>query len=103
MPCRSLSITLFRFVAFPVSAQTSSSVPATTQNYNIEAQSLDQALMELGTISRIDIIYENGVVDRKSSTAVSGASTVHAAIRSEERRVGIECVRTCRSRWSPYH
>src|SRR3546814_16667047 len=25
------------------------------------------------------------------------------AARSEERRVGKECVRTCRSRWSPYH
>src|SRR3546814_11851227 len=24
-------------------------------------------------------------------------------IRSEESRVGKECVRTCRSRWSPYH
>src|SRR3546814_9133504 len=26
-----------------------------------------------------------------------------AAQRSEERRVGKECVSTCRSRWSPYH
>src|SRR3546814_7825408 len=26
-----------------------------------------------------------------------------AAVRSEERRVGKECVSTCRSRWSPYH
>src|SRR3546814_17196914 len=25
------------------------------------------------------------------------------AMRSEERRVGKECVSTCRSRWSPYH
>src|SRR3546814_14355682 len=25
------------------------------------------------------------------------------ALRSEERRVGKECVSTCRSRWSPYH
>src|SRR3546814_15315671 len=25
------------------------------------------------------------------------------AWRSEERRVGKECVSTCRSRWSPYH
>src|SRR3546814_12556041 len=25
------------------------------------------------------------------------------AYRSEERRVGKECVSTCRSRWSPYH
>ena len=23
--------------------------------------------------------------------------------RSEERRVGKECLRLCRSRWSPYH
>src|SRR3546814_17774683 len=28
---------------------------------------------------------------------------VTEAGRSEERRVGKECVRTCRSRWSPYH
>src|SRR3546814_3104168 len=28
--------------------------------------------------------------------------TLHPA-RSEERRVGKECVSTCRSRWSPYH
>src|SRR3546814_13865041 len=26
-----------------------------------------------------------------------------ARTRSEERRVGKECVSTCRSRWSPYH
>src|SRR3546814_11604625 len=27
----------------------------------------------------------------------------HRALRSEERRVGKECVSTCRSRWPPYH
>src|SRR3546814_11365637 len=27
----------------------------------------------------------------------------NVAKRSEERRVGIECVSTCSSRWSPYH
>src|SRR3546814_21031235 len=27
----------------------------------------------------------------------------HSYERSEERRVGKECVSTCRSRWSPYH
>src|SRR3546814_5158776 len=26
-----------------------------------------------------------------------------AQVRSDERRVGNECVSTCRSRWSPYH
>src|SRR3546814_2747255 len=30
-------------------------------------------------------------------------SEPHGADRSEERRVGKECVSTCRSRWSPYH
>src|SRR3546814_7062189 len=29
--------------------------------------------------------------------------TLTAEWRSEERRVGKECVSTCRSRWSPYH
>ena len=28
---------------------------------------------------------------------------VGIAMRSEERRVGKECLRLCRSRWSPYH
>ena len=30
-------------------------------------------------------------------------SGVCGAARSEERRVGKECLRLCRSRWSPYH
>src|SRR3546814_5298966 len=35
--------------------------------------------------------------------AIWTLSAVHRAERSEERRVGKECVSTCRSRWSPYH
>src|SRR3546814_2396314 len=31
------------------------------------------------------------------------ARTIRERMRSEERRVGKECVSTCRSRWSPYH
>src|SRR3546814_16934894 len=30
-------------------------------------------------------------------------AAVREAVRSEERRVGKECVSTCRSRWSPSH
>src|SRR3546814_7544935 len=34
----------------------------------------------------------------------SAATNLEAMVsRSEERRVGKECVSTCRSRWSPYH
>src|SRR3546814_9459678 len=32
-----------------------------------------------------------------------GMSWYIDGVRSEERRVGKECVSTCRSRWSPYH
>src|SRR3546814_17690825 len=35
--------------------------------------------------------------------AAHGAQRTVADRRSEERRVGKECVSTCRSRWSPYH
>src|SRR3546814_20709310 len=31
------------------------------------------------------------------------AISTDLVFRSEERRVGKECVSTCRSRWSPYH
>ena len=33
----------------------------------------------------------------------NGEHAIIAVERSEERRVGKECVSTCRSRWSPYH
>src|SRR3546814_3495861 len=40
-----------------------------------------------------------------AAMAPSPAATVATtrAASSEERRVGKECVSTCRSRWSPYH
>src|SRR3546814_2931343 len=34
---------------------------------------------------------------------VEGGGREAIITRSEERRVGKECVSTCRSRWSPYH
>ena len=38
-----------------------------------------------------------------AGAAGAGGAGVGAAGRSEERRVGKECLRLCRSRWSPYH
>src|SRR3546814_3772229 len=35
--------------------------------------------------------------------ALASTTAKVAYVRSEERRVGKECVRPCRSRWSPYH
>src|SRR3546814_2930766 len=50
-------------------------------------------------------------IERVRAAIVDAAVTVDIidvgggfpSIRSEERRVGKECVSTCRSRWSPYH
>src|SRR3546814_16694107 len=45
---------------------------------------------------RIEVYGHDRETDHETVT-----STV--PVRSEERRVGKECVSTCRSRWSPYH
>src|SRR3546814_20429117 len=41
----------------------------------------------------------NAMGDTAAMTILTGQQNT----RSEERRVGKECVSTCRSRWSPYH
>src|SRR3546814_11561145 len=41
--------------------------------------------------------------DSRGTQAYNMKLTQRRADRSEERRVGKECVSTCRSRWSPYH
>src|SRR3546814_12237103 len=38
-----------------------------------------------------------------TASGLSRLSEPSSATRSEERRVGKECVSTCRSRWSQYH
>src|SRR3546814_16656646 len=45
---------------------------------------------------------------RRPETTMEGLATLKTPFRphgrrSEERRVGKECVSTCRFRWSPYH
>ena len=42
---------------------------------------------------------KSGHIGRKMAATFASTGTS----RSEERRVGKECVSTCRSRWSPYH
>ena len=37
------------------------------------------------------------------STLLKTLDRMNDLVRSEERRVGKECLRLCRSRWSPYH
>src|SRR3546814_14028261 len=54
---------------------------------------------------RQEYYVERDVLETRSGRDGRHATLAGAAfdIRSEERRVGKECVSTCRSRWSPYH
>src|SRR3546814_17550845 len=49
----------------------------------------------------IGSIDNAGTVEHRKGYDFEG--TVGYAFRSDERRVGQECVCTCRSRWSSYH
>src|SRR3546814_19076680 len=59
-----------------------------------------------GNIARDGCIVKTAGVD-ESILEFTGPANVFesqdAAVRSEERRVGKECVSPFRSRWSPYH
>src|SRR3546814_11944591 len=46
-------------------------------------------------------LYE-GVIDVRGMPVLDAIAIFPEHRRSEERRVGKECVSTCRSRWSPY-
>src|SRR3546814_12303435 len=50
--------------------------------------------------------YDAAAVERNKGRPLTkgelGCYSSHFTIRSAERRVGHECVSTCRSRWSPY-
>src|SRR3546814_15289637 len=42
-------------------------------------------------------------LERMMASFAHFGDSLGPVLRSEERRVGQECVSTCRSRWSPYH
>src|SRR3546814_10241455 len=44
-----------------------------------------------------------GIALGRLESALIMEAMAYGCPRSEERRVGKECVSTCRSRWSPYH
>ena len=46
---------------------------------------------------------EGEAADQAAGDAIAEAAHTAGLVRSEERRVGKECLSQCRSRWSPYH
>src|SRR3546814_17711318 len=58
------------------------------------------ALLVVGTLPLV--IVGGLFMDTVSAHLRDTTVVAWATLRSEERRVGKECVSTCRSRWSPY-
>src|SRR3546814_14701641 len=55
-----------------------------------------------GFSARVGIAANDGAIEDGDAIGIE-ALNAEIERRSEERRVGKECVSTCRSRWSPYH
>ena len=77
---------------------------------NIGSLSFPYALVALKS-KGIDVIlgmnwltkYQANLDCAAKTITVTAPSGDIVKYRSEERRVGKECLRLCRSRWSPYH
>src|SRR3546814_14229635 len=63
-------------------------------------ESLSSAELQ-GLLRRAMAVFNADVEQARGDDPSAGGDD--GAERSEERRVGKECVSTCRSRWSPYH
>src|SRR3546814_18913545 len=66
---------------------------------------VDQALVAKGLVEHLqDPAFDKSDVRIGTDCPLTGVLRARVYLhRSEERRVGKECVSTCRSRWSPYH
>ena len=60
-------------------------------------------IVAFGTSAPELLISVNAVLADKPGIAMGNVVGSNTANRSEERRVGKECLPRCRSRWSPYH
>src|SRR3546814_17455518 len=60
------------------------------------------ALIDTGNETAVARLVANEGADL-TEAALGRVITSYQGSRSEERRVGKECVSTCRSGWSPYH
>src|SRR3546814_16921515 len=63
--------------------------------------SLTFSFSRLARLTRVRQAQSSTTPRRMGNNGQPTISSPHN--RSEERRVGKECVSTCRSRWSPYH
>src|SRR3546814_20321949 len=74
-----------------------------TPGLGIEILINRRAVSDLRHLVVFIVIVESGQIERQFVIKQAVLHSSFEGIRSEERRVGKECVSTCSSRWSPYH
>src|SRR3546814_21110867 len=67
----------------------------------LDQEALTLALSRSAPAERFEELLD--LFDAKIQSMFGDVRPDCLVVRSEERRVGKECVSTCRSRWSPYH
>src|SRR3546814_11812814 len=87
----------------PTSTRTDTLFPYTTL-FRPAEEDADEAVEQVGRRQRdLEPAPDIGPQSHNAGIRNAGIGMPRNSTRSEERRVGKECVSTCRSRWSPYH
>src|SRR3546814_9830089 len=94
------ALCLFFFVIFCFKQKTAYEMRISDWSSDVCSSDLE---MFLGRVRTCGVRRAHTVVEQCVHVAMGVGAAVAARGRSEERRVGKECVSTCRSRWSQYH
>ena len=103
-------ILLAALLSFPAFAQYNATAGTSAPTKAVETISRGTDGVERREITRVPVTKDGfgNAAGSQHDLAVDGAFDGQTVVvmhlyRSEERRVGKECLARCRSRWSPYH
>src|SRR3546814_15789067 len=109
--CRAMNRSLMNVVFGGFGSGAKSVEGSAREGGNVKATSVSDVAILLNYARKVIVVPGYGLAVAQAQHAIHEMETileekgveVKYAIRSEERRVGKECVSTCRSRWSQYH
>src|SRR3546814_11033416 len=92
----------FTFLSGNATANSSATATAGEEGFGLAMAGNDLLVADKGDTAAL---FGNDSVAGEALLGFAGTATANnaATARSEERRVGKECVSTCRSRWAPDH